>query len=70
MGSREQTILPAQRDVAELRLTQVVGRRAREAATGDAAALERLLMRAQEVAWRFGVTVCEHADDAEDVTQR
>ena len=41
----------------------------REAATGDAAALERLLMRAQEVAWRFSVTVCGHADDAEDAMQ-
>ena len=41
----------------------------RAAATGDAAALERLLMRAQEVAWRFSVTVCGHADDAEDAMQ-
>ena len=41
----------------------------REAATGDAAAMERLLMRAQEVAWRFSVTVCGHADDAEDAMQ-
>jgi len=41
----------------------------KEAATGDAAAMERLLMRAQEVAWRFSVTVCGHADDAEDAMQ-
>ena len=26
-------------------------------------------MRAQEVAWRFSVTVCGHADDAEDAMQ-
>ena len=41
----------------------------RLAATGDAAALERLLMRAQEVAWRFSTSVCGHADDAEDAMQ-
>ena len=41
----------------------------RAAAAGDAAALERLLMRAQEVAWRFSVSVCGHADDAEDAMQ-
>ena len=41
----------------------------REAANGDAAALERLLMRAQEVAWRFSMAVCGHADDAEDAMQ-
>ena len=41
----------------------------RSAATGDAGALERLLMRAQEVAWRFSASVCGHADDAEDAMQ-
>jgi RNA polymerase sigma factor (sigma-70 family) len=41
----------------------------RAAAGGDAAALERLLMRAQEVAWRFSSSVCGHADDAEDAMQ-
>ena len=41
----------------------------RAAAAGDTAALERLLMRAQEVAWRFSVSVCGHADDAEDAMQ-
>jgi len=41
----------------------------REAATGDKASMERLLMRAQEVAWRFSTSVCGHADDAEDVMQ-
>ena len=39
------------------------------AATGDEASVERLLMRAQEVAWRFSMTVCGHADDAEDAMQ-
>lgn len=39
------------------------------ATTGDTAALERLLMRAQEVAWRFSIAVCGHADDAEDAMQ-
>jgi len=39
------------------------------AAKGEPAALEVLLMRAQEVAYRFGLTVCGHRDDAEDVMQ-
>ena len=41
----------------------------RSAAMGDAAALDRLLMQAQEVAWRFSTSVCGHADDAEDAMQ-
>ena len=41
----------------------------RDAGSGDAAAMERLLMRAQEAAWRFSVTVCGRADDAEDAMQ-
>jgi RNA polymerase sigma-70 factor (ECF subfamily) len=39
------------------------------AAAGDQAAMERLLMKAQEVAWRFSLSVCGHADDAEDAMQ-
>jgi RNA polymerase sigma-70 factor (ECF subfamily) len=41
----------------------------REAATGDRGAMERLLMRAQEVAYRFSLFVCGHPEDAEDVMQ-
>jgi RNA polymerase sigma-70 factor (ECF subfamily) len=41
----------------------------RSAATGDPKALDRLLMHAQEVAWRFSTSVCGHADDAEDAMQ-
>jgi RNA polymerase sigma-70 factor (ECF subfamily) len=41
----------------------------RLAASGDAEALERLLRRVQEVAWRFSTSVCGHADDAEDAMQ-
>lgn len=41
----------------------------RSAAAGDPAAMERLLMRAQEVAFRFSLLVCGHAEDAEDVMQ-
>jgi RNA polymerase sigma-70 factor (ECF subfamily) len=41
----------------------------RAAATGDREAMERLLMRAQEVAFRFSLLVCGHAEDAEDVMQ-
>lgn len=36
---------------------------------GDADAMEQLLMRAQETAWRFSTTVCGGADDAEDAMQ-
>src|SRR5689334_20849877 len=41
----------------------------RDAAAGDRAAMERLLIRAQEVAYRFSLLVCGHAEDAEDVMQ-
>ena len=41
----------------------------REAVTGDRAAMERLLIRAQEVAYRFSLLVCGHPEDAEDVMQ-
>jgi len=41
----------------------------REAATGDRTAMERLLMRAQEVAYRFSLLVCGHQEDAEDMMQ-
>jgi RNA polymerase sigma-70 factor (ECF subfamily) len=41
----------------------------KEAATGDRAAMERLLMRAQETAYRFSLLVCGHPEDAEDVMQ-
>jgi RNA polymerase sigma-70 factor, ECF subfamily len=41
----------------------------RAAAEGDGDAMERLLMRAQEVAYRFSLLVCGHPQDAEDVMQ-
>lgn len=41
----------------------------REAAGGSRTAMERLLMRAQEVAYRFSLLVCGHPEDAEDVMQ-
>jgi RNA polymerase sigma-70 factor (ECF subfamily) len=41
----------------------------RDAATGNRAAMERLLMRAQEVAYRFSLLICGHPEDAEDVMQ-
>ena len=39
------------------------------AGTGDRAAMEALLVRAQEVAYRFSLLVCGHQEDAEDVMQ-
>jgi RNA polymerase sigma-70 factor, ECF subfamily len=41
----------------------------RKAAAGDRDSMERLLMRAQETAYRFSLLVCGHAEDAEDVMQ-
>ena len=41
----------------------------RAAASGDRAAMETLLMRSQEVAYRFGVLVCGRTDEADDVMQ-
>jgi RNA polymerase sigma-70 factor, ECF subfamily len=41
----------------------------RAAAAGDRDAMERLLMRAQETAYRFSLLVCGHPEDAEDVMQ-
>jgi len=41
----------------------------RAAAGGDRGAMEGLLLRAQEVAFRFSLLVCGHAEDAEDVMQ-
>jgi RNA polymerase sigma-70 factor (ECF subfamily) len=39
------------------------------AAAGDRQAMEQLLLRAQEVAYRFSLLVCGHSQDAEDVMQ-
>lgn len=41
----------------------------RAAASGDARSMERLLVRVQEVAFRFSLLVCGQAEDAEDVMQ-
>lgn len=41
----------------------------REAASGDPAAVERLLERAQGLAHRFSLAVCGHANDVDDATQ-
>jgi RNA polymerase sigma-70 factor (ECF subfamily) len=41
----------------------------RQAAAGDGDGMERLLIRAQEVAYRFSLLVCGHVEDAEDVMQ-
>ena len=41
----------------------------RAAQGGNQQAMERLLMRAQEVAYRFSLLVCGHADDADDAMQ-
>jgi RNA polymerase sigma-70 factor, ECF subfamily len=41
----------------------------RAAQGGNQQAMERLLMRAQEIAYRFSLLVCGHADDADDAMQ-
>ena len=60
-GSVPQPIAPhARRDYTAL---------VAQAAAGDRQAMEDLLMRAQEVAYRFSLLVCGHPEDAEDVMQ-
>lgn len=41
----------------------------RKAVGGDQAALESLLVDAQELTWRFSMAVCGHPEDAEDAMQ-
>ena len=41
----------------------------RRASAGDPEAMEQLLIKAQEVAYRFSLLVCGHPHDAEDVMQ-
>lgn len=41
----------------------------RDASGGDPAAMERLLTRVQEMAWRSSMSVCGRAADAEDAMQ-
>jgi RNA polymerase sigma-70 factor, ECF subfamily len=41
----------------------------RRATAGERDAMERLLVRAQEIAYRFSLLVCGHPEDAEDVMQ-
>jgi RNA polymerase sigma-70 factor (ECF subfamily) len=41
----------------------------REAASGDDAAMARLLIRAQQLAHRFSLAVCGHANDVDDAMQ-
>jgi RNA polymerase sigma-70 factor (ECF subfamily) len=60
---------------ADVHLSDDVGGRAdytdlvREAARGGSDAMERLLVRAQEAAYRFSLLVCGHPEDAEEVMQ-
>jgi RNA polymerase sigma-70 factor (ECF subfamily) len=46
-------------------MTEVI----RRAAAGDPPAVEALLVAAQELAWRFSMSVCGHPEDAEDAMQ-
>ena len=66
-GSGTRDSEPGTRDEDEVRASyaQLV----REAASGDEGAMERLLIRAQEVAYRVSLLVCGHRQDAEDVMQ-
>jgi RNA polymerase sigma factor (sigma-70 family) len=66
--TKRQRMNPTQKGPGDLgpdEYTDLVG----AAAAGDPEALDRLLMRAQEIAWRFSTSVCGHADDAEDAMQ-
>jgi RNA polymerase sigma-70 factor (ECF subfamily) len=55
--------------VAHADVKSEYARLVKAACTGDRAAMEALLVRAQEVAYRFSLLVCGHAEDAEDVMQ-
>lgn len=63
--SRNLHLLKAEQGAGKLDYAPLV----RRAAAGEAGALEQLLMRAQEVAFRFSLLVCGQAEDAEDVMQ-
>lgn len=54
---------------AEDEAKALYARLVRDATSGDADAMERLLLRAQEVAYRVSLLVCGHPQDAEDVMQ-
>jgi len=62
-------VTPAQKNTDADPIRAAYAALVREAATGDRQAMERLLMRAQEVAYRFSLLVCGHPEDAEDVMQ-
>jgi len=61
--------VPQERSPTEDTARAVYATLVREAATGDRSAMERLLVRAQEAAYRFSLLVCGHPADAEDVMQ-
>ena len=63
--TKAQNLHPSTSDAERADYAQLV----RASATGDREAMERLLMRAQEVAYRFSLLVCGHPQDAEDVMQ-
>lgn len=60
-----QNLHPTERDDIRAAYAELV----RRAASGDASAMEELLMRAQEAAYRVSLLVCGHQEDAEDVMQ-
>ena len=57
------------RDVRDVDVKAEYAGLVKAAAAGDRAAMERLLLRAQEAAYRFSLLVCGHPEDAEDVMQ-
>lgn len=63
--TKTETLHPSGDDAVKAAYAQLV----RAASSGDADAMERLLVRAQEVAYRFSLLVCGHPEDAEDVMQ-
>jgi len=67
-NSRDVHLSSQRSDAADDRSAEYA-RLVRAAVEGDREAMETLLMRAQEVAYRFSTTVCGHTDDAEDVMQ-
>jgi len=75
-GDSDKIVAVAVTSVGDLHLSEQQAARAaalidtvRRAAAGDQAAVETLLVDAQELTWRFSMAVCGHPEDAEDAMQ-
>lgn len=68
-SSRAGTYNAGMQPATESRRSGIDAQLVRAAAAGNRDAMERLLIGAQEVAYRFSLLICGHTEDAEDVMQ-